>query len=119
MKSLYTSQELLEYSQCVANIEKYLFYKRYVLELENDYEELYIEYENVFDELQALKEKDKRQRQIITRMKKQQSGAYKKSVFNEDDATRYRKQNIEMMKTIDELRNENRLLKERLKHGKI
>lgn len=115
---LYTKEELVEYSRCIANIEKYKFYKRYVEGLENDYEELYIEYENVFDELQELKEKEKRQRQVITRMKNEKNGAYKKSVLDENDATRYRKQNIELLKTIDYLRNENRKLKERLKYAK-
>lgn len=57
MKDFYTSQELLEYSSAIALIEKYEFYNKYVKPLENEYEELYIEYENVFDELQELKEK--------------------------------------------------------------
>lgn len=117
MKDFYTSQELLDYSSAIALIEKYEFYNKYVKPLENDYEELYIEYENVFDELQELKEKEKRQRQIITRMKNHKANA-NKSVLDENDAIRYRKQNIELLKTIDDLRNENRKLKERLKYAK-
>ena len=54
MKDFYTSQELLDYSSAIALIEKYEFYNKYVKPLENEYEELYIEYENVFDELHRL-----------------------------------------------------------------
>lgn len=111
MKDFYTSQELLDYSSAIALIEKYEFYNKYVKPLENDYEELYIEYENVFDELQELKEKEKRQRQIITRMKNEKNGAYKKSVLDENDATRYRNMNIELLKKIRQLKEENRRLR--------
>lgn len=104
MKDFYTSQELLEYSSAIALIEKYEFYNKYVKPLENEYEELYIEYENIFDELQELKEKEKRQRQVITRMKNEKNGAYKKSVLDESDAQRYRKQAIMYKKQRDELR---------------
>lgn len=114
MKDFYTSQELLDYSSAIALIEKYEFYNKYVKPLENDYEELYIEYENVFDELQELKEKEKRQRQVITRMKNEKNGAYKKSVLDENDATRYRNMNIELLKKIEKLKEENR----RLRYGK-
>ena len=114
MKDFYTSQELLDYSSAIALIEKYEFYNKYVKPLENDYEELYIEYENVFDELQELKEKEKRQRQIITRMKNHKANA-RKSVLDENDATRYRNMNIELLKKIRQLKEENR----RLRHGKV
>ena len=113
MKDFYTSQELLDYSSAIALIEKYEFYNKYVKPLENEYEELYIEYENVFDELQELKEKEKRQRQVITRMKNEKNGAYKKSVLDKNDATRYRNMNIELLKKIRQLKEENR----RLRHG--
>lgn len=111
MKDFYTSQELLDYSSAIALIEKYEFYNKYVKPLENEYEELYIEYENVFDELQELKEKEKRQRQIITRMKNEKNGAYKKSVLDENDAIRYRKQCYEYLNIINELRKQIRCLK--------
>ena len=108
---LYTKEELVEYSRCIANIEKYKFYKRYVEGLEKDYEELYMEYENVFDKLQELKEKEKRQRQIITRMKNHKANA-NKSVLDENDATRYRNMNIELLKKIEKLKEENRRLRD-------
>ena len=111
MKDFYTSQELLDYSSAIALIEKYEFYNKYVKPLENEYEELYIEYENVFDELQELKEKEKRERQVITRMKNEKNGAYKKSVLDENDATRYRKQCYEYLNIINELRKQIRCLK--------
>lgn len=114
MKDFYTSQELLDYSSAIALIEKHEFYNKYVKPLENEYEELYIEYENVFDELQELKEKEKRQRQVITRMKNEKNGAYKKSVLDESDATRYRNMNIQLLKKIEKLKEENR----RLRYGK-
>lgn len=113
MKDFYTSQELLDYSSAIALIEKYEFYNKYVKPLENDYEELYMEYENVFDELQELKEKEKRQRQVITRMKNHKANA-NKSVLDENDATRYRNMNIELLKKIEKLKEENR----RLRYGK-
>ena len=114
MKDFYTSRELLDYSRAIALIEKYEFYNKYVKPLENEYEELYIEYENVFDELQELKEKEKRQRQVITRLKNEKNGSYKKSVLDENDATRYRNMNIELLKKIEKLKEENR----RLRYGK-
>ena len=110
MKDFYTSQELLDYSSAIALIEKYEFYNKYVKPLENDYEELYIEYENVFDELQELKEKEKRQRQIITRIKNHKANV-NKSVLDENDAIRYRKQCYEYLNIINELRKQIRCLK--------
>lgn len=110
MKDFYTSQELLDYSSAIALIEKYEFYNKYVKPLESDYEELYMEYENVFDELQELKEKEKRQRQIITRMKNHKANV-NKSVLDENDATRYRKQCYEYLNIINELRKQIRCLK--------
>ena len=115
MKDFYTSQELLDYSSAIALIEKYEFYNKYVKPLENEYEELYIEYENVFDELQELKEKEKRQRQVITRLKNEKNGSYKKSVLDENDAIRYRNMNIELLMKIRQLKEENRSLR----HGKV
>ena len=64
-----------------------------------------------FYTLQELKEKEKRQRQIITRMKNEKNGAYKKSVLDENDATRYRNMNIELLKKIRQLKEENRRLR--------
>ena len=115
MKDFYTSQELLDYSSAIALIEKYEFYQENYVPLMKDYDDLYEEYEKVFDELQELKEKEKRQRQIITRMKNEKNGAYKKSVLDENDATRYRNMNIELLKKIEKLKEENR----RLRHGKV
>lgn len=114
MKDFYTSQELLDYSSAIALIEKYEFYQENYVPLMKDYDDLYEEYEKVFDELQELKEKEKRQRQVITRMKNEKNGAYKKSVLDENDATRYRNMNIELLKKIEKLKEENR----RLRYGK-
>ena len=46
-------------------------------------------------------------------LKNGKSGAYKKSVLDENDATRYRNMNIELLKKIEKLKEENR----RLRHG--
>lgn len=111
MKDLYTSQELLDYSSAIALIEKYEFYQENYVPLMKDYDDLYEEYEKVFDELQGLKKKEQRQRQVITRMKNEKNGAYKKSVLDENDATRYRNMNIELLKKIEKLKEENRRLR--------
>lgn len=112
MKDFYTSQELLDYSSAIALIEKYEFYQENYVPLMKDYDDLYEEYEKVFDELQELKIKEQRQRQVITRMKNHKAN-FKKSVLDENDATRYRNMNIELLKKIRQLKEENR----RLRHG--
>ena len=61
--------------------------------------------------VRELKEKEKRQRQVITRMKNEKNGGYKKSFLDENDATRYRNMNIELLKKIRQLKEENRRLR--------
>lgn len=104
MKDIYTGKELAQYAVAIATVELYRYYENYVKQLENEYDQL-------LDEFNELKKSEQRARQVATRLKNQSEGKYNKKVLDDDDATRYRKQCNEYLKTIYELREEIRKLK--------
>lgn len=104
MKDIYTGQELIQYTAAIVAVEINRYYESYVKPLENEYDQL-------LDEFNELKKSEQRARQVATRLKNQSEGKYNKKVLDDDDATRYRNQCNEYLKTIYELREEIRKLK--------
>lgn len=97
MKETYTANEMIKYIKAIRTCDINKIYKNIIKPFENEYNDLYNEYDKVFDELKEYKERERN------------------DVFDKNDANRYRKQNIELLKTINELRKENVSLKKEIK----